>query len=454
MFMPFGKRRSLWWLTPLRDRPVRSRVYLGIGLLIFAVAMATIPLKRSFDFTNSDGRWYYAYLPSLVVDGDLDFTNQMRDHWGTDWHPPLDQRQERFWHTESGLIRNKYPIGPALTLTPSFLMAHVISIAVHAISGEHWCIPDGYSAIYQIFNLLFMLFLTARGMALTDELLTEGFGVNAVWVVAAVVLYWLGTPLLWYSFREPYMAHVVGLFWVTATIYLCWRIQRDVSNGQLLSVKDLTLLAVTSSMALLCRPTNAFLLPFHLWLLVTLVHAGQLRRFLCLLPVAIFGLFPFGVQLLVWRGLYGVWVSYTYGEEGFYWLNPALWQTLFSSRHGLFFWSPLLLAALVGLVWHWRRSVDTQRGLLLCFAASFVLLWYCNSSWWCWYFGEAFGARAFLELSSLFIIGLAGAFEAVRRSGPLMGRLFASAVAIALVYHAVLFSLYSFHLITRSDYLF
>ena len=42
------------------------------------------------------------------------------------------------------------------------------------------------------------------------------------------------------------------------------------------------------------------------------------------------------------------------------------------------------------------------------------MLWYVNSSWYAWWFGESFGARAFLELSVLFVLGLGFAFERLR----------------------------------------
>jgi hypothetical protein len=284
-------------------------------------------------------------------------------------------------------------------------------------------------------------------------LLTEEFGANPAVVVLAVGVYWLGTPLLFYSFREPYMAHAVGAFQVSGTIYLCWRLRGEVEQGRL-SLWRWTLLAFCTTLAILCRPTNVFVAPFHLWLLAGVVRRGMLVPFLIRLPVTLLGVAPLGVQLLVWRGLYGQWVHYSYEGEGFHWTRPAAWQTLFSSRHGLFFWSPLLLAAVGGLLWYARRGGGWTRALLLCGGLAFLIVWYCNSSWWCWYFGDSFGGRAFLELSGLFVVGLAGAFEAVRCSRPVVRRVFQGAVVTALVYHAVLFGLYSFRWITRSDYLF
>src|SRR5947208_15005863 len=86
-----ARSRSLWVWAPLRHAGVRRGLYAAAAVGVLLLALASVPLKAQFDFINSDGRWYYVYLPSLVVDGDLDFSNQMRARWYIDWHPPLDQ---------------------------------------------------------------------------------------------------------------------------------------------------------------------------------------------------------------------------------------------------------------------------------------------------------------------------------------------------------------------------
>src|SRR5205823_2398102 len=120
----------------------------------------------------------------------------------------------------------------------------------------------------------------------------------------------------------------------------------------------------------------------------------------------------------------------------------------------LFFWSPLLLIAAGGLAWRLARGRRQPEPLLLCFLGSFLLLWYANSAWVIWWFGDSFGGRAYLELSGLFVLGLATAFEAVRGAGPWARRALAAGVGAALLYNLVLMGLYITHRIPRSDYLF
>jgi hypothetical protein len=90
-------------------------------------------------------------------------------------------------------------------------------------------------------------------------------------------------------------------------------------------------------------------------------------------------------------------------------------HTLFHSRHGLFYWSPLLLLSMAGSVAGLRRS-GAPDPLLRGYLGAFLLLWYVNSAWYAWWFGESFGARAFLELAGLFVLGLGLAYDAARVS--------------------------------------
>jgi hypothetical protein len=450
LFSRAAKRSALTlrFASRLNERSARYGLYAMLASLLFVLALVSVLFKKQFNFVVSDGRGYYVYLPSLVIDGDLDFSNQMREHWGVDFKPELLAQR-----TPRGLVRNKYPAGMALTLTPSFLAAHAVALTGHALTGHPALAVDGYSVPYQLFNLLFILFLGDCSMMLIDRLLTGAFQLDPKMTTAAVVVFWLGSHYLYYYFREPFMVHVVAGFWVNATIVLTWELLLGLAQ-QRLSAWRLFLTSFAGSMAIVCRPTDLFLLPFSGYLLYRIVRAGLLGRLVRLLPVVVAGLLPLFVQLLVWRQLYGSFLCYSYEGEGFHWAHPAAWQTLFSSRHGLFFWSPLLLLSVAGVLWRlWRTGLKPEP-LLVCFTTSFLVLWYCNSSWYCWWFGDAFGARAFLELSGLFVLGLAFAFEAIRRAGQRTQRVFVSLLALALVYHFALMGLYVFQIIPRGDYLF
>jgi hypothetical protein len=410
----------------------RCWTYAGLACVFFttAVTMAAAKAKHlsePFNLVVSDGRFYYAYLPSIVLDGDVDFTNQVREHWGTDYSPEILTKR-----TPTGLIRNFYPIGLALTLLPAFIVGHITALASGGV------IPaNGYSWPYQLACLALIELLVWRTLVRIDWLATERCGARPGPTFLAILLLALGTPYAYYAFREPFMVHVVSAFWCTEVIALA------ASATQLHPLRFWPALAFCGAMAAICRPTNAFLVPTVLFAALQSLRTANVRTSLMSLPTAVVAALPLGLQFLVWRHLFGSWVYYSYEEVGFHWTHPALWQTLLSSRHGLFFWAPILLLGLAGLM------LRIRDGLVQCGLLGAGLLWYANSAWENWWFGDAFGARAFLELSGLFGVGLALALSRLETRP----RLAKTIVLATIAFNFIFMILYITHRIPRGDYL-
>ena len=410
---------------------MRHRIYMAVAGVFFllAVLMAfgrAILRDQRFDLPMSDGRYYYAYLPSVVIDGDLDFANQVLEHWGPEFRAEVLENR-----TETGSVRNKYTIGLALTLLPGFLIGHVAAV----FSGG--TIPaDGYSWPYQLGCLAIIELLVWRTLVRADRLMTERLRIPGRATLAGLLLLALGTHYAYYAFREPFMVHAVSAFW-------CMEVAAAAATGQRGPGWLWPRLAFFGAMAVVCRPTNIHLAPVAIYGVSQAVQAAGLRRSLILLPLAGTAIVPIGLQLLAWRLHSGSWIYYSYTGEGFNWTQPALWETLFSSRHGLFFWSPVLLIAVGALV---LRGRDT---LVRCWLLGAVLLWYANSAWHTWWFGDSFGGRAFLELSGLFGIGLGLTFDCLRHKPRLSGAL----ITLTLVFNIVLTALYSTHRIPHDGYL-
>ena len=440
-------------VTLLQAPDYRRWLYRRLAGLFFVAALVAALGKgwsrqQPFELIVSDGRWSYAYLSSIIVDGDVDFTNQMREHWGADFHSGLLEHR-----TPSGMVSNQYPIGMALTLLPPFLVAHGASLAIHPISGSSWFVADGYNSLYQVACLAWIIFLGWWTYRFIDRLLVQHFRVSERVVGYSVLVYWVGTGYAYYLFREPFMVHVVSSFWVTACILLVAELRQKLQERQLDGWR-LPGLVFTLNMALVCRPSDLFLAPFIGLLVFEAVRQKMLGPVLRQLPKMVLGFVPVAVQMVVWHELSGRWLFYSYSGETFQWNQPALWQTLFSSRHGLFFWSPILLCAALGIGWRMtRRSTKPGQPLLICYVLSFLILWYLNSASQTWWFGDSFGARAFLELSSLFVLGLATfaemIFEKVQagaRRPVLLGLGLAT-----VVFNIGLMALYISHKISRGD---
>ncbi|MES1194909.1 MAG: hypothetical protein ABUL65_03370, partial [Opitutus sp.] len=151
------------------------------------------------------------------------------------------------------------------------------------------------------------------------------------------------------------------------------------------------------------------------------------------------------LQLWAWHVVYGRWLVFSYGAEGesFHWTRPELARALFSSWHGLFYWHPLLFIAAAGAGgWAWRSEFPRA------WVGAAVLTVYVNAAWWCWWFGSAFGSRAF----DAALLPLMGGFAwLLQRSTPAWrGWLWRAALA-AGVWNFYLVVLYRTAAISRSE---
>jgi hypothetical protein len=89
--------------------------------------------------------------------------------------------------------------------------------------------------------------------------------------------------------------------------------------------------------------------------------------------------------------------------DRFFWDSPRLWQVAFSSEHGMFLWTPVLLFATAGLFLLLRRD----RAMALALLASFTIFYYVVASYQNWHGQSSFGSRFFVSYVSAFVLGLA-----------------------------------------------
>jgi hypothetical protein len=410
-----------------------------VALAFLILSLVAVAPKGEFNFVVADARGYYIYLPSLIIDRDLDFRNEMTAHWGPGFSPALLEDT-----TPRGLVRNRYPVGFALTLLPGFLIAHGVSSAAFALTRSQVFRPDGYSPLYQLAALTTALAAGLATMLLLHRWLTAFVGVSQRRATTAILAFWVGSPYAYYYFREPLMVHVVSTFWVTVALWLATG-----PNARASKAWAGPALLASLGFAVVTRPTNVFLVTVMVWWLWER-RSERRTSIWYYLPAAV----PAMAQVFVWKALFGTWLAYSYGNERFLWGTPALWQTLWSPRHGLFLWSPLLLLAFVGLVTGSRALDGAGRRLAVALLIGFVMLWYFNSAWQTWWFGDAFGGRAFLELAPLYVLGLAlglarmdGAARTVRRLGH-------GLLGLSIAYSYALMFLYITHRISRSEALF
>src|SRR5689334_21196269 len=101
-----------------RARRLEYYALIACSMFVAAVSARSIQAQRDhsrLNFIFGDARGYYIYLPSALIDGDLDFSNQMAQNWGAEQELSTLDTSRR---TATGLIANKYPVGMAMTLLP------------------------------------------------------------------------------------------------------------------------------------------------------------------------------------------------------------------------------------------------------------------------------------------------------------------------------------------------
>ena len=176
------------------------------ALLLALVAMLGVRFAVQHSLIRSDGLSYYAYMPSAFIDGDLDFTNQFRDHNPHgDGVPNIDRK------TPTGLVPNKYPIGQALLWAPFFIAAHWLVLGSQALGAS--VAAHGYSPPYHLAIGLGSLFYGWLGLLGCYRL---SLRFHRPWPSAlAVVAVALASNLVYYLTVEPAMSHALSMFAVT-----------------------------------------------------------------------------------------------------------------------------------------------------------------------------------------------------------------------------------------------
>jgi dolichyl-phosphate-mannose-protein mannosyltransferase len=393
-----------------------------------AFALGSDDWGRSLREPTADAAYYYAYLPSLVLDGDLDLTDQYR----------VTKNWYRFGDAPTGRPGNVFGVGPAVFQLPAFLAGHALA----KVSGAR---GDGFSTWETALVLWTGIPCALGAMLLAYRLARRRAGGPAAAYLGALAAAVAG-PLLYYAIRQPGYAHPYAALFATLLIER-W----DASYGETpRSLRTWLVLGAAAGAAMLARPQLA------VWaaLLLPAAAIDDLRRrgreplgrlALRQLAAAAVALIVFAPQLGVWKALYGAWYAVPQGDGFLRWDAPAWSEALFSSRNGLFPWAPLYAPMAIGLLVLARRGVRLPLALLLgLFGQALV-----NGAAWDWWAGGSFGGRRFDSAYAAFAVGAAALIDAGLRARA-RGRLAQIAVGLGFT-AAILVALAGVELAARTS---
>ena len=417
-------------LRRLRDRLAGAAprwVLVGFAL-IFLVGSVRFCTEARDDQTpvvriGVDGRYHWAFLTSLVLDGDLDFTNQYAD--------PESGNYYEYRATHTGRLANPFPIGPALLWAPFFIVAHGV-----ALVGDPPHAPSGNSHLHQLITLYGSFLYAFAAMLLAYAMARRRFGPGPAFAGAFAAL--ACGPLLHYTLHQPHYAHAPSAFAVTLLLYV-W----DAGRGQR-TPRGWLALGALIGLAMLVRAQNlVFAAPVVVEAATAAIaaavgRAGTADRSALALALALaralawplagalVALIVFTPQLLAWQTLYGSYIAIPQGAGYMRWADSLWADTLFSSRNGLFPYAPVWAAGALGLALVVRRD----RALGLALLGTFALGAYLNGASSDWSGGGAFGGRRYDGLVAHVTLGLGALVAALlhaaeRRPRALAGGLLA-----------------------------
>lgn len=377
----------------------------------------------------SDEVQYFAYLRSVWFDRDLDFTNEYTTF--IQRYPEslaglkrtnldgLDDRGQPITRRTS-LPLNFGPIGTAILWLPYYAVGHLLALALHAINPA--IAVDGYSAPYIVaittgtaINAALALLLLFR---LASRLVSPA---AAFWATIAI---WLGTPVIFYSHGAPAYSHIASILAVTLFLTL-WQTSRPLASRSATTWLGLGLLA---ALVTAVREQDG-VIPVAILAAELLMTVNQWRT--PLMPAAIG---PGPVRLIGHGLLFGLaWVvAFTPQIATYCILNgnclpnnhvtqkmesglesgllQRAYDVMLNPQYGLVFWTPLVVPALLGLAWLWRRDRTLTLALLLTILAT----WLVNAIYSTGPTRGSFGARRFLNSTPALLLGLAALYQALR----------------------------------------
>jgi hypothetical protein len=370
--------------------PFRLITIFGIFLILFLI----FKIWLTGWIIGSDGLGYYAHLRSALIDNDFNYANEFSE-FNQFGHSVPDPHSR----TETDHVPNKYFVGPALLWTPFFLVAHILTLCLKSIGFGIQA--DGYSVLYQFFIGFGSITYGLIGLFLIYKTLLLFFSQkNALF---SVILITLSTNVLYYLTVEPSMSHAISLFTVSLFIYI-WI--KQIRHRSYLSVMQMGLIA---GLMILIRPQEILFSVLFVLELLRLIRFDTesappfTKRIIQALVFALsFGcmLIP---QLIVWKIVYGKFLLYSYTGENFYFTSPHMLDSFLSANHGLISWTPIIFPSLIGFMFFIRKQPGIGSAMLI----AFLLQWYLNASWWCWWFGVSYGNRAYICCSLIFAVGIA-----------------------------------------------
>ncbi len=377
----------------MNQRGLQHKRFTQQGLLLGVLYLVLLPLILNPQVHGNDGIGYFSYLHSMVMDRDFDFTNEFSHYEG--------QYVIVGYSHVTGRPVNGVPMGSALLWMPFYLGAHLLLKFFGLFIQLPWD-ADGYSYPYVYSIGLASSLYALAGLWLTFKFTCYFYKPESS--LAGIILGWMATPLVFYMYLHPSMAHANSFFLVSSLLYLLLKIKDTESNP----LWRWGLLGIILGLLVIVRNQDIILWGLVAWIMFPRESCKMsFKAFIIMAVCAGLMIFP---QMIAWKSIFGSWLS---GPESHQiaqntnFLSPHIMSVLFSGRHGLFTWHPMLLVGLAG----WYGLGKKDKALAWTILILFLFQVWVTASWREWWGAHSFGHRMFVSMLPLFMLGITAAWD-------------------------------------------
>jgi hypothetical protein len=375
-------------------------VVVGVGML--ALVVYYVATRGVFQGKYSgDGLFGFEYLRAIVFEHTLDMKRVVPE-----WLPFFNQ--DPVTHH----MPNRCPFGPVLVWMPFYLVGVALLPLFRACGWVGGSVKTAAftatvkpaAAFLAWFAGLGTLVAVLVGYRQTFVLLERRLGRDAARLGATVAVW--ATPIAWYAVTQPMYQHGCA-FGCAALLVERW----DATLGQT-GWRRFVLLGVLGGLAMSMRAQEVLFLALPAGEIAWHLFKGPERR-RWLVGGVVLGaatLVAFAPQLLVWHYYTGRFAPPQI--EPLRWNEPMLVVALFSTRAGLFPWTPIAYAAALGIAVA-RKARVLALGLL----GVFLVDLYVVACAWVLSGGYGYGARRLSDGALLIGLGVALLYDRVGARG-------------------------------------
>jgi hypothetical protein len=380
---PQSNAGSVVEICSKKTRSFMKRYY-GLGIT-FAVLISVIVYFAPTDNMRWDPSYYYAQMQSPLIDGDLDFRADT-----------LPQSQA---YTATGLQGSPWPIGTSIAWSPFFLLAQAYMFIRGKDDTGRGFVPDYLAAVSAgsaLYGLLGLFFIYRLCRLFAPR-----------WIAAQTsFLALFATPLFYYVYRQPFMAHSSSFLISALLTYVLFLIQQDKIPVRYYGL----VIGASLGLSIILRRIGVVsvipVLVYGIYLVIKDIKNKDMFHLKQIVLQALIAICVGGIvvspQLIFEYKLYGG-IFETPRSTGF---SDSLvpwnvWNLLFHTNRGLLFWAPFILFGLLGL---YKLKV---KPLKYGFIAYILAYMYILGIWNDWYGGGGYGSRYFIEIIPLSALGWA-----------------------------------------------